>query len=114
MQTFNEQVLFIDITSNSTNGQIDDLSVTSNVVRFSAADLLTGMAPANAGQVVLLVNTNSTDDLVIGMEHASSTAANRFAGTGTSRVLRPDEMALAWYDTGSGRWRLLIRDDVSL
>lgn len=113
--TLNEEVLIGGLSSNSTNGQINDLDVSGlAVVRFTAADLLTGMDAGGSRQLMLLLNANSTDDVLIGIEHASSVAANRFAGAGTSRALKPGEMAIAFYDDTSSRWFMTIRDDIAL
>jgi hypothetical protein len=88
---------------------------TVNVVRFTGPpNPLTGMVPTFDGQVVFMVNTHASTDMGVFNESASSTAANRFAGPGTSRTIRPGEMALAWYDGASDRWRYLCRDDGDL
>jgi len=89
---------------------------TVNVVRFTGpVNPLTGMIAAATGQVVLLVNAHASSDVVILLEATgSSSAANCFAGLVTDRHIKPGEMALAWYDGTSTRWRLLCRDDVDL
>jgi hypothetical protein len=102
------------LTSSATAA--DNLVIGSiSVARFTGpVDPLTGMVKAASGQVVLLVNAHASTNMGVHIESASSSAANRFAGTGTSRVIRPGEMGLAWYDDTSARWRLLLRDDIDL
>lgn len=103
------------VTNNSSTAANDLTLSTVGAVRFTGpVDPLTGMVPFATGQVVMLVNAHASVSMGIHIESASSSAANRFAGVGTSRVVRPGEMALAWYDGTSSRWRLLCRDDVDL
>lgn len=112
----NSSLSFTSVTSSSATA-LDNFAVgTANVARFTGPPApLTGMAPGSAsGQVVLLVNAHATNDMVINLESASSSAANRFAGSVTDRHVKPGEMALAWYDATATRWRLLCRDDVDL
>lgn len=102
------------VQSSATVG-LNNVSLSGSVFRFTASNwLLTGIVPNVDGQTVLIVNAHATDNGAIFMESVSSTAANRFSGIGTSRVVRPGEMALAWYDGTTDRWRLLLRDDVDL
>jgi hypothetical protein len=96
---------------------LDDLALSgASVLRLTgSAWILTGMVPAVTGRVVLIVNAHGTDTGSILLESTSSaTAANRFAGVGTSRAIKPGEMALSWYDGVDSRWRLLCRDDADL
>jgi hypothetical protein len=103
------------ILNTATTGA-DNLTIGNvSVVRFSGPpNPLTGMIPVYAGQVVLMVNTHASADMGIFNESLSSTSTHRFAGPGTSRTVRPGEMALAWYDSTTGRWRVLCRDDGDL
>jgi alpha-D-ribose 1-methylphosphonate 5-triphosphate synthase subunit PhnG len=94
---------------NATNGTINDLAIGSaGTVRFSAADILTGMVPQTNWHEVLLINANASDDLRVDFESISSTASNRFAGFGTSRRINARDVAFAVYDGTSSRWRLLV------
>jgi len=103
------------VTSTATTAANDLVIGSVSAVRFTGpVDPLTGMVAVVGGQTVLLVNAHASTNMGVHMESASSTAANRFAGVGTSRVIRPGEMALAWYDSTSSRWRLLCRDEVDL
>jgi hypothetical protein len=98
-----------EILANSTNGTINDLAIGHvNTVRFTAADILTGMVPSADWQEVYLINANIGDDLRVDFESISSTAANRFAGFGTSRLINARDIAIAVYDGTSSRWRLLV------
>lgn len=108
--------LSVGTVSSSSATALDNFSVGSaGVARFTGPpDPLTGIVPAASGQVLLLVNAHASSNMVINLESANSSAANRFAGTGTSRVIRPREMALAWYDDAASRWRLLCRDEIDL
>ena len=101
---------------NNSSTAANDLTLSSvGAVRFSGPpNPLTGMIATTNGQIVLLANVHATDDMVIQLESPSSSAANRFAGSVTDRHIKPGEMALAWYDGTSSRWRLLCRDDVDL
>lgn len=108
--------LAFDSVGTTATTAANDLAINSvNVVRFTGpVDPLTGMVPVVDGQTVLLVNAHASTNMGVHIESASSSAANRFAGVGTSRVIRPGEMALAWYDGTSDRWRLLCRDEIDL
>ncbi len=103
-------------SQNSATVALNDLSVSGNVLRLTASGwLLSGMVPVYDGRLMVIVNAHATDNgFILNQSVLSTTAANRFAGIGTSRVVRPGEMALAWYDTTDDRWRLLCRDDVDL
>lgn len=109
-------VRFTEVLSTGTIGLNDlDLSGASVLRLTGSAWILSGMVPAVSGRFVLIVNAHSTDTGSILLESTSSgTAANRFAGVGTSRAIKPGEMALSWYDGVDSRWRLLCRDDVDL
>jgi hypothetical protein len=99
-------------TSSSTT--LNDFALTSvAALRLSGSGWnLTGIAPSStAGQLLVIANVHATVNGNIFPESISSSAANRFAGPGTSRQVRPGEFALAWYDTTSSRWRLLSRLD---
>lgn len=106
---------FDSVLANSSTGAVNDLAIgTVSTVRFTGPPAtFTGMVALAAGQVVLLVNAAATD-VPLFNESVSSSAANRFAGVGTSRQIKPGEMALCWYDGTSSRWRVLCRDDVDL
>jgi hypothetical protein len=94
---------------NATNGTINDLAIGSaGTVRFSAADVLTGMVPQTNWHEVLLINANASDDLRVDFEDIDSSASNRFAGFGTSRIIKARDVAFAVYDGTSSRWRLLV------
>lgn len=113
------RVAFDSVLAVATTGGIDNLSTSNdNIIRFTGTGgtVLSGMSTDTDNRFVLLVNatSGSTDDLDILLESTSSSAANRFAGLGTSRRVKPGEMAIAWYDTTSSRWRLLCRDDADL
>jgi hypothetical protein len=103
-------------TFSSSSVGLDNLAIGNvSVVRLTASNFLfSGAVPQRDGQTIMIVNAHSTDPGAIMLESASSSAANRFAGVGTSRSIRPGEMALAWYDGTSDRWRLLCRDDADL
>jgi hypothetical protein len=106
----------LDSVGTTATTAANNLAINSvSVVRFTGpVNPLTGMVPVVDGQTVLLVNAHATDDVVIQLNSPSSTAANTFAGLGTDRHIKPGEMALAWYDGTSDRWRLLCRDEVDL
>ena len=108
-------IRFTEILSTGTIG-LDNVSLSgASVLRMTgSAWLLTGIVPALTGRVVLLVNAHASSDGIVFLNSGSSTAANQFAGIGTSRVIRPGEMALAWYDGVDSRWRLLCRDETDL
>lgn len=80
------------------------------VFRFDptgAGTTLTGMEFANASQVILLVNVNTSGDLTLTHEGAGSTAANRFKLEDDQDVtIGPNGMRLCWYDFTSARWRV--------
>ena len=112
---FASSIAGASVTSTSVTAANDLVLSNVTAVRFTGpVDPLTGMVPTRAGQIVMLVNAHASTNMGVHIESASSSAANRFAGVGTSRVIRPGEMALAWYDSTSSRWRLLLRDDVDL
>jgi hypothetical protein len=70
-----------------------------------AARSITGMVAATSGTQRLLVNVGAN---AITLEHqdAGSAEANRFlCASGADIVLAANEMALAWYDATTARWR---------
>jgi hypothetical protein len=79
---------------------------TSYVLRLSsdATRTITGLAGGADGRELILVNVGS-QNIVLADEHASSTAANRFA-LDTSLTLGADTAARLLYDSTSTRWRL--------
>lgn len=101
------------VVGNSSTGTVDNLNIGSvTVVRFTGPPgTLSGMVSAASGQLVMIANAHASTAFPILIESTSSSAANRFAGTGTSRSLAAGEMAVAWYDSTSSRWRLSIRDN---
>jgi hypothetical protein len=76
------------------------------VLRLSsdATRTITGLAGGADGRELILVNVGS-QNIVLADEHASSTAANRFA-LDTSLTLGADTAARLLYDSTSTRWRL--------
>lgn len=73
----------------------------------TAAVSLTGIAGGAAGRILILHNVGSFN-LTLPDESASSTAANRFAISGTmGLVLRPDDCVTLQYDPTSSRWRII-------
>lgn len=107
----------LDSVTTTATTAANNLAIGSvNVVRFTGPPSpLTGMVPVVDGQTVMLVNAHASTDMVILLEATgSSSAANCFAGSVTDRHIKPGEMALAWYDGASDRWRLLCRDEVDL
>ena len=101
------QVRFNSIFSSSTV-TLDDVAIGSaNVVRLTGSSwVLSGMVAANSSQLTLICNGHVSATGSILIEAIASTAANRFAGTGTSRAVRAGDMVVAWYDGTSSRWRL--------
>jgi hypothetical protein len=79
---------------------------TAYVLRLSsdATRTITGLAGGADGRELILVNVGS-QNVVLADEHASSTAANRFA-LDTSLTLGADTAARLLYDSTSTRWRL--------
>jgi hypothetical protein len=79
---------------------------TAYVLRLSsdATRTITGLAGGADGRELILVNVGS-QNIVLADEHASSTAANRFA-LDTSLTLGADTAARLLYDSTSTRWRL--------
>lgn len=79
------------------------------------------VSASSAVDLTGLVSTNLTDNATIYFcnvgsfaitlknESASSTAANRFTTTtGADVVLNPNQICMLWYDTTSGRWRVVL------
>jgi uncharacterized protein DUF5907 len=95
------------VVSSAASGAINNLAIGSaNIVRLTAATSLTGMVPSSTGGVVLIVNASS-GILSIPHEDTGSTAANRFAGSGTALAVRPGELQIGYYDPTSTRWYCL-------
>lgn len=106
---FSGAVRFNSVMSSSTS-VLDDftLNAGTNVLRLSALNwIVAGIEPQADGQMLVIVNVHASGTAGIHMESLSSSAANRFAGTGTSRQLRAGEAVIAWYDGTSSRWRLV-------
>jgi hypothetical protein len=74
-----------------------------------AAVNVTGLAAQTAGSFRnLCVSSTSTKGIFLPPESASSTAANRFMGSGASTVtLNTGQCALLWYSGASSRWLVL-------
>jgi hypothetical protein len=82
------------------------------VVRVSAStsgiDLTGIVAPGNAGQLLLLMNVGTAENIGITHDSGASTAANRIlCAGGSSKTLNFGGCALLFYDGTSTRWRLL-------
>lgn len=72
---------------------------------------ITGIAGGTPGRVVRLINASATGSgltIMLDIESASSTAANRFAGftVGTQISLNPGGGQMLWYDGTASRWIL--------
>lgn len=68
---------------------------------------LTGMVASGNGQIVIICNLSSTNNLDISNESGSSTAANRFTVNQLCRRVLPNSFQIAWKDGTSSRWRIL-------
>lgn len=74
---------------------------------LGGSSTITGMTSAHNGQVVVLVNTSSTHDLVLTHQDAGSLSSNRFdLEGGTDVTIGPGGMRLCWYDGETARWRV--------
>jgi hypothetical protein len=82
----------------------------ANVARFNGTTTLTGMVASRASQLAVIVNAHVANVLAIEDDHSGSSAANRFALDTSTRWVRPNSIALAWYDGTSARWRLITGD----
>lgn len=84
-------------------------TVGGRIYRLSsdASRTITGISISQAsGQEFTLINVGS-NAIVLGHQHASSTAANRMICTGGADItLAADEIALAWYDATTARFRV--------
>lgn len=82
---------------------------TANVLRLVANGFsLTGMVAGFSGQLVLIVNADSSDALNISHDSASSTAANRFFCPANTVYSVPARGCVwAYYDGPSSRWLLV-------
>lgn len=80
----------------------------ANVIRFTtdASRNLTGLTGGYHNRVVYLHNVGSFN-LVLTDEDTNSTAANRFALSG-SLTVTPDMIVALQYDNTTGRWRSLV------
>lgn len=70
----------------------------------TADSILTGLVAGTDGQVVVVENTG-TFDLQLTKESASSSAANRFSGSGDAGVVPGGRVTLI-YNTTSSRWMM--------
>lgn len=80
----------------------------SSIIRISsdASRTITGLTALTAGAVVHLVNVGS-NLINLSNESASSSAANRFALTGSGFSLTAGGSVMLFYDGTSSRWRVL-------
>lgn len=95
--------------------QVDDWALPATVLTgekvvfrwlLSGHTYLNGAQFANAGQVICVVNTDTTYSLYVTHENTSSTAAYRFNLENAQDVeIKPRGMRLFWYDYTSARWR---------
>lgn len=68
---------------------------------------LTGLLAGTDGQQVFIRNTGSTYNVIFTIASSSSSAANRFDGSGTSFVLGPGARVFAiYYTSPSARWSI--------
>lgn len=98
-------------TANLAAQQNDFAAGNATACRFTStgAQNLTGIVPPSTteGWLMIVVNADTTDNLTLVHESASSSANNRFSLPGTTnRVLTPGGMAMLWYDVSSTRWRI--------
>lgn len=99
-------------TQNTISGNLNNLNVAAvNVIRVTqdagGPYSLTGMVASADGQLVLIENADSSTQLNIPNESASSTAANRFTTPGGVDYALPFRCAVwARYDGTTGRWYL--------
>ncbi|HET8762474.1 MAG TPA: hypothetical protein VFM12_03615 [Gemmatimonadales bacterium] len=102
----------------TTAGRVSQtLAANANNVDMSAANVLrlvangfslTGMVAGFSGQLVLIVNADSSDALNISHDSASSTAANRFFCPANTVYSVPARGCVwAYYDGPSSRWLLV-------
>lgn len=97
------------LTANTNNWSPTGLA-TATVIRVftDASRDLTGIALGADGRQLYLLNTGSTNSLVLKHESANSDAANRFdLPAAADKTLGPRCCAHLHYDATSSRWRLL-------
>ena len=84
---------------------------TCNVIRASAAGSACQLGGISAsqvdGRVIYFYNVDTTDAITLDDEDAGSTAANRFATSGTGRAVAAQSGCMLWYDGTSSRWRVM-------
>lgn len=89
---------------------------TGKIFRLATNDLgavnITGLSISQvSGQEIILLNIGTIDNIVLKVENASSTAANRFLGANSTSIaditLAPNTGTRFFYDGGASRWRNL-------
>lgn len=87
---------------------------TANVVRLITNNTtfrtITGAQAGAAGEVKYLVNLGAptvNSGVILTLEDAASTAANRFARMSGTNYIIADGGCIIWYDGTSSRWRIL-------
>lgn len=100
------------ITANQNNFNPTDLAGAA-ILRLNsdASRTITGLAGGADGRVVVIENVGSFD-IVLADEDSGSTAANRFALSGSITLLA-DTVATLNYDATSSRWRMLGTSAIS-
>jgi hypothetical protein len=97
------------LTTVSTNGNINNLAVTSSVLKFigSSSQTLTGLVSAAKAQKVTLLNINGSGAFTLSHENGSSSANNRLNLPNSANYSLPFNTGVELvYDTHSSRWRV--------
>jgi len=97
------------LTTVSTNGSLNNLALSSSILKFigTSAQTVTGIASAAKAQRVILLNINSSGTLQLNHESGSSTAVNRLNLPNSSNYVLPYNTGIELvYDTNSSRWRV--------
>lgn len=87
-------------------------SSTRGIVRVTASGGSTGVARISGfdggvnGRVIIIWNADTTNSIVLLIEDAGSTAANRFAGTVASQTILSGLAVVLSYDGTTSRWRV--------
>ena len=108
-----------DILDLEISGNVDDYNPTNlqtaQIIRLvtDGTDYnITGITAPDGtyrinGKLLVISNADAAQNITLTDEDAASVAANRFSLGGSNLILGPGEAVTLWYDTASGRWRLL-------
>lgn len=111
--TFSQGLVGSQAITDSQSGTVNNYAPASASAGFffkitpGAATVFTGFSFGQVGGRILIIhNSDTTNNITLNNEDAGSTAANRFTLPASTLVIAPGKSQWLWYDTTSSRWFL--------